>query len=577
MKKLSKNAISVLLVCLLFISICPVYVAAYDSGVYNGLCYDVINNEVIISGYSQELAQDVIIPEEINGYAVSKIEYGAFDSAEIKTIHIPETVKEIGVNNSTDEVIIPSFYNCSELKKIVVDSNNTNYSTDEYGVLFNKDKSVLYHYPAGSDESTYSVPECVSAIGNVAFEGANNLSEINIPDKVITIQNDSFKNTAYYNNPDNWIDGVLYIGNHLIAADDSIEACIIKDDTLTIAPSAFAYNSNLEKVIFPESLLYVGENAFLMTSIKEAILPNIKSISESTFGGCNRLEKIEFESVEKIEQSAFAGCSALISVKIPSVKEIGSMAFFYCESLNTIELPVTLKKINTMAFANSALNSITIPDNVVSVGNGAFMWCKNLTNVHIGNGIEIISSNMFAFCPLLKDVELSNSINYIDESAFAYCTSLNEINLSENINLIEKCAFFACDNLKNVYINNPDTTIKDYALGVVSDSFTDEQNEELIYILMSKLYGFPVETDLEEIINSCDDSIYSKYMTICGYKNSTAELYANKNGIKFVTFDFDSDDSAEDEGKFSFSDFINRIIDIIKKIISFIKNLFTNY
>lgn len=55
--------------------------------------------EIVTTTYDQTMMElNVIIPKKINGITVSAIQYGAFASADIYTIEIPETITSIGEN-----------------------------------------------------------------------------------------------------------------------------------------------------------------------------------------------------------------------------------------------------------------------------------------------------------------------------------------------------------------------------------------------------------------------------------------------------------------------------------------------
>ena len=75
-------------------------------------------------------------------------------------------------------------------------------------------------------------------ISEDAFRNCTALTEINLPNGILQIEKNAFTNTGYYNNPDNWENGVLYIGNHLIEAKKDIKSCTVKKDTLSIADEA---------------------------------------------------------------------------------------------------------------------------------------------------------------------------------------------------------------------------------------------------------------------------------------------------------------------------------------------------
>ena len=91
------------------------------------------------------------------------IEEKAFEGCSgLASVTIPDGVTTIGDG---------AFLVCYSLTNITVDSNNQYYSNDEYGVLFNKDKTTLIQYPAGKEMTYYIIPDSVTIIGYEAFYG----------------------------------------------------------------------------------------------------------------------------------------------------------------------------------------------------------------------------------------------------------------------------------------------------------------------------------------------------------------------------------------------------------------------
>ncbi len=95
--------------------------------------------------------------------------------------------------------------------------------------------------------------------------------------------------------------------------------------------------SNLEKVIIPDSVTVIGEDAFANSpKLKTVVLSsNLESIGRGAFSGCVRLEKITLpDTLRVIDDQAFYGCLRLGRLYIPaSVERIGYDAFAACESL----------------------------------------------------------------------------------------------------------------------------------------------------------------------------------------------------------------------------------------------------
>ncbi len=129
------------------------------------------------------------------------------------------------------------FSGCTALKKFTVDSKNKYFTTDGFGVLFNKKLTKLVAYPTGRKDSTYSVPKTVTAIGAYAFRGAEKLKTVALSEKTKTIGDYAF-------------------------ADCTKLKTINLLSVLTIGAYAFDYCENLEAVYFSKKIKTVGEAAF---------------------------------------------------------------------------------------------------------------------------------------------------------------------------------------------------------------------------------------------------------------------------------------------------------------------------
>src|SRR5690606_34260528 len=88
---------------------------------------------------------------------------------------------EIDIPASVSEIRDYPFFACFGLKSINV-SQDSLYISSEDGVLFDKDKSIIITYPCDKDGTIYQIPASVKVIGRYAFNYANNLTSIVLPD-----------------------------------------------------------------------------------------------------------------------------------------------------------------------------------------------------------------------------------------------------------------------------------------------------------------------------------------------------------------------------------------------------------
>lgn len=119
--------------------------------------------------------------------------------------------------------------------------------------------------------------------------------------------------------------------------------------------------------------------------IKEDELPaSVTSIADGAFA-YTQLETLKMPNVTSIGNEAFKGCNDLTSVTFPSgLTSIGNEAFYCCGALTSVTFPSGLTSIGTKAFIScDALTSITLPSSLTSIGNDAFYSCDALISVTI--------------------------------------------------------------------------------------------------------------------------------------------------------------------------------------------------
>ncbi len=376
----------------------------------------------------------IVIPDSI-----TSIGDGAFDCCfRLISVTIPNSVRTIGENafgycHSLVSVTIPysvasigirPFEGCSNLLEISVAKENLYYCNDESGVLFSKDMTTLVAYPSGR-EGSYSVPDgvttissyafwmcygltsvtipnSVTSIGDQAFSSCSSLATITVPDSVVYFGSNAVYNTAYYRDEKNWANDILYVGNHLVQARDTLSgSCVVREGTITISGFAFDNSTGLTSVTIPNSVIAIGDCAFQYCT-------GLASVTIS-------------DSITSIGEKVFDGCTGLTSVTIPNgVTAIGNCAFQNC----------------------TGLTSVTIPDNVTKIGAYAFQNCIGLDFISIGNGVSVISSRAFSGCSNLTKITIPDSVNSIGSRAFENCTALAFVTMPDHSCTIGTSAFY---------------------------------------------------------------------------------------------------------------------------------------
>ena len=118
---------------------------------------------------------------------------------------------------------------------------------------------------------------------------------------------------------------------------------------------------------------------------------------------------------------------------------------------------------------------------------------KEIESIVLPEGFVNVSYCAFDSCSNLRSVKLPSTIKEIGNNAFNFCSSLKSITIPENVEKIGDYTFFGCKQLRSIYISG-NTAVEG------KNIFKGAAN-----------------------------------LVIYGEKNSSAETYANENGIPFVS------------------------------------------
>ena len=247
-----------------------------------------------------------------------------------------DNVKTIVIGDGVTAIDEGAFGKCWNLTNISVDSNNQYYSNDDYGVLFNKEKTILIQYPVGDTRTFYTIPDSVTVIGYGAFGGCYCLTSIIIDENLIEIDDEAFFGCYSLTNitiPD----GVTTIGKNVFWECDSLTSVTIPDSVTTMGGGTFFDCDSLISVTIGDDVTIIGECAFMECDslTRFTIGDSVTTIGEYAFMNCDSLTSVTFgDSVTTVSMEAFIGCDSLTSVIIPnSVKVIDTAAFYSCPNI----------------------------------------------------------------------------------------------------------------------------------------------------------------------------------------------------------------------------------------------------
>ena len=395
--------------------------------------------------------------------SVTSIGDSAFENCEnLTSLTIPDSVTSIGDS---------AFAGCSNLTSLTIPNsltmiganpfggltlqldNQSPYFYEEDNVLFTADKKQLLAYC--STQTSYSIPDSVTSIGDCAFSSCSSLITLTIPDSVTSIGDYAFDNCKSLTSL-TITDSVSSIGKWRFCGCESLTSLTIPNSVTAIGYSAFANCSSLISLTIPDSVTTIGDRAFAScSSLTTLTIPDsVTTIGDYAFNECHSLTSLTIpNSVTSIGDIAFEGCSSLTSLTIPnSVTTIGPNPFIRLTILLDNQSPHFYVKDNILFTADksqliaycSSQTSYSIPNSVTSIGNLAFCECHSLTSLTIPDSVTSIGDMAFYGCSSLTSLTIPDSVTSMGRGALYGCDNLNQSTREEMRDRFGGLIFWEC-------------------------------------------------------------------------------------------------------------------------------------
>ena len=431
----------------------------------NAFQYDTSLNNVTIPNTVTSIGDDALSGAEgltiINiPNSVTTIGDRAFYGAtSLTSITIPASVTSIGTG---------AFSGVASLTLVDVDVDNTEYASVD-GVLFDKQQLLLIKYPEDKSDTSYTIPNTVTSIGDDAFSGVKILTSIDIPDGVSIIGDRAFRSAGSLTSitiPD----GVAAIGVGVFANTPNLTTVTIPNSVTSIGDDAFSYAISLTSITIPDLVASIGDRAFQNTSslISINIPSSVTSIGVGAFTGAESLTSVDVDG-DNTEYTSVDGVlfdkQLLLLIKYPegkpdtsytipnTVTSIGSRAFYGATSLTSITIPNSVITIGDNAFQNTSFTSITIPNSVITIGEDAFRGVA-LTSINIPNSVTSIGEGAFYQAENLTTVtfEKNSQLTALADVTFYDATSLTSITIPRSVTSLGEYLFYNTESLTTVTI-----------------------------------------------------------------------------------------------------------------------------
>lgn len=296
------------------------------------------------------------------------------------------------------------------------------------------------------------IEEGIQSVGVSAFYGFSKVKEVVLPESLRFIDTcgfgDCFKLTSIV-----IPEGTLSIGQDAFDACFYIENVTLPSTLLRIEENAFSSCDEMTSIILPEGLEFLGEAAFYSSPLEEITLPStLVEVEDEVFTNSYNLKSITL-NCEVDMPNIFSQCKKIENVNCGSYyvyedgilynKDKTVLIGAIDETITSVTIPDSVEKISSHAFSNTALTSVAIPSSVKVIGTGAFISCKSLGSVTLGDGLEFIDEFAFAFCEALHELSIPESVKNIEYGAFRGCT------INVNVASAEKDISFNSDDFSH--------------------------------------------------------------------------------------------------------------------------------
>ena len=414
--------------------------------------------------------EEIILPD-----GITKIGERAFkDCTKLKDTGLTDSVAVIGRE---------AYMGCDGITEITVGENVYSIGDRAFSEMENL-KTI--NYLSGATQSGLTPLSVGSGVFASSGKYAENGMELVIGTRVSVIVKNLFCST------DSEVNG-MYLTTVSFAEGEGAR-------NVTIAGSAFA-NTALENFNSSPRLVELGESAFghcFALGSVDLSSSNLIEIGSKAFEYSSITEIILSETTKTVGSYAFSGCEDLVSVYYSAADGLGAIgigAFRKGDAGSGDQKLVRITHISEKEKADGGEKVIRL-ENVSSIGDEAFYYCKQITEVYIGgentmlgarilagasslgkvtyaviNGLDKTGKGSATFTQTLSsscELIIESNVESVPDYAFYGFTAVNSLTVPENIQSIGTQAFGSMTGLKEVYFN--------------AENYECEENAEPFYL-----------------------------------------------------------------------------------------------
>lgn len=332
---------------------------------------------------------NVVIPDSVTELANSVFE--GCDS--LKNIHLPKNLQAIGER---------AFQDCKELEGVAIPKTVKSVGERAFSTCV-KLRSI-------------ELPQGLETIGKEAFYKDEALEKITIPSTVTSMGADIFKGSV---KAVEFAPGMTKIPDNACSGANNLTEVIIPEGIKTIGGKAFMNCKSLEELVVPESATTIGAKAFAGDRGLIVVIPaTLENIGDKAFDDCIMAQKCGEDTRWELDLARNA--AAVVGTGEVGVTE-GNIFRSSVSKVKFLEIGEGITVISDRAFEGSEnLMSVVMADTVRIIGKEAFKDCPKLQRVDFSAALETIEDKAFDGCSSINNVVFAGDAPQVNETAIPY-------------------------------------------------------------------------------------------------------------------------------------------------------------
>lgn len=301
--------------------------------------------------------------------------------------------------------------------------------------------------------SNLTLPSTIKKIGVSAFRNCTSLEELELPNGLMELESSGGDSKTFEN--------------------CRIQEIVFPDTVESMGFDVIYNCNNLTKVVFPRKFVlvvttvtkrYYIENCAMLNTIVCPVSSYYDNISYNVYDENNNLigtYSTELEATSNMPVGGhveFHGDNVVVNRNYGFIvnKAPSLVKFEFAEGDNGNECYIyndcIYSKDDELQKVPYSKDSVTIKDNCISLEEGAFESCVNLTEINIPDSVVTIRDHVFENCINIRELTIPVGVTDLPYNSFYNASSLERLYIKGNVTNIGFNAFAGCIRLKKLYL-----------------------------------------------------------------------------------------------------------------------------